>query len=255
MNLKKRASGLLLAGISLGFLPQVQIEKRYEPCGTVLQKKQRCWLEIAKLRPTQFAVGFRWIAIKNIEISKMSKEELFQYRKDKKVPIILGPDQSYFMIDRHHTLSALFDNRIEEALIEVVQDWSKLSWKQFWQEMEQSHNVYLFDEQGRKKTALELPLRLKSLKDDPYRSLASLVAKHGRFEKTGIPFEEFYWARLFQSKAFLKNVVSDKDWEQATETATSWRKTQPHRHRSHSLPRVSCPFEHSSQGIQPVRSY
>ena len=56
----------------------------------------------------------------------------------------------------------------------------------------------------------ELPKEIHELKDDYYRGLAWLLRKAGAFEKTDVPFAEFYWGDYLKKKLKIQNKVITK---------------------------------------------
>ena len=48
-----------------------------------------------------------------------------------------------------------------------------------------------------------LPLTIKGLKDDPYRSLAGALRRSGAYAKDWTPFSEFRWANYLRERMLL----------------------------------------------------
>jgi hypothetical protein len=76
--------------------------------------------------------------------------------------------------------------------------------------MERQHWVHPYDETGRKRDFSEIPHHLKSLRDDPYRSLTGYVRNAGGYEKTPAPFAEFVWADYFRERMRAAKLARDR---------------------------------------------
>ena len=83
--------------------------------------------------------------------------------------------------------------------------------------------VHPYDESGKKQDFGDIPHHIKSLRDDPYRSLAAHVRYAGGYDKSQKPFAEFLWADFFRPriKAELINSDFDKALQQALAFAGS----------------------------------
>ena len=58
-----------------------------------------------------------------------------------------------------------------------------------------------------------LPEDVRSLADDPFRSVAWQVRKRGGYDKSSLPFAEFKWAQYFREH--IKTYPTRADFEQA----------------------------------------
>lgn len=171
-----------------------------------LKKGDRVKVSIRVLNPTQFAVGRDEVEEKVEKMSEMNDEELKEYRLEKRVPVVKGPNNQLYVIDHHHSVLAFREFGYNKVHVEVLEDYSKLSEKDFWEKMIEKKWVYLKDEKGVEKSYKELPKNFSELKDDPYRALAGFVRDEGGFKKTGKPFEEFSWAEVFRKENLLKDL-------------------------------------------------
>lgn len=179
---------------------------------------------IEDLFPTQGVIGFKEVTRKRYEISKKrSNGKLKKYLKEKFVPVVRGPEGKLYMIDHHHTTQAFYLEGQETVYIEVIEDFSKLSEKEFWEKMIKKKWCWLLDENGNGPIdPKELPKTLKDLKDDPYRTLAGMVKDAGGFEDKDIPYYEFYWAQAFRKLELLENggeELTEIDYVRAVEEA------------------------------------
>lgn len=70
--------------------------------------------------------------------------------------------------------------------------------------MAKKHYAYFHDQFGEgPRRALYLPIDIRGMADDPYRSLAWMVRKEGGFENSTESFAEFRWADCFREKRLL----------------------------------------------------
>jgi hypothetical protein len=146
------------------------------------------------LRPTQAAVGYLEIAGKRKEWAKLPSKKRKDMLLTHVFPCVLGPKRRYYVIDHHHLGVALIDEGVDTAWVAVIDDLSWLSVSVFWRTMEFRRWTHPYDEKGRRVEFQNIPKRLTSLRDDPYRSLAGLIRLAGGFAKVEEPFAEFLWA-------------------------------------------------------------
>lgn len=159
------------------------------------------------LRPTQLCVGRQQVGDKAARLSKLKKSGgLHAYLRDHPVPVVLGPHGDMFVTDHHHLCCAMLEAGVplQEARLEVVQDWKALAEPDFWSLMEQHGYVWRHDKKGgeldRDAFVRSLPRRMADMSDDPYRSLAALVRKRGAYTKDWTPFAEFQWANWLRTR-------------------------------------------------------
>lgn len=154
---------------------------------------------LLKLKPTQFSLGMIEVQEKVEKMRKMSSGQLEKYLEDRPVPCIVGPDNSLYSIDRHHLIRACWELGAKEIDILQIADLSHLEIEEFWDVMKKAKWVYLADQFGNGPHHEKfLPVDIRGLADNPYRSLSWMVREAKGFEKENIPFIEFYWADLFR---------------------------------------------------------
>lgn len=161
---------------------------------------------VLTLRPTQFAIGMLEVDEKISEAKSLSKKDLKKYVKANRVPVVISPDGELYVVDRHHFLSVCYHINVKKVYIDVVKDFSKttLTYPKFWKWMESHRSMYPFCQFGEgPRKALYLPRDIRSLSDDPYRSLAWFVRKAGAFENSEKNFAEFQWANFFRKHGLL----------------------------------------------------
>jgi len=161
-----------------------------------------CTVEIAKLRPTQFAVG-EWEVEKRAEkIAQLKPKKLEEYLGNHQPVVVIGPQGIPYVIDGHHLCCALLKAGIRTTVeVKVEANLHRLDTALFWDVMKDSGWVYLYDEKGRGPFAPDrLPKSVAELADDPYRSLAWAVCERGGWDKSNSSFAEFRWAEFFRSR-------------------------------------------------------
>lgn len=160
-------------------------------------------VKVLDLKPTQFSLGFLEVDEKIDKIKKMKKEELQKYLEEKLIPVIIGPNNNLFMIDRHHLARCCWELNIEKVFINEIANLSHLSEEEFWKVLITAKWCHLYDQFGNGPHNHELlPENIRSMSDDPYRSLAWFLKEDKVFSKNGnnVPFIEFYWANFLRNK-------------------------------------------------------
>jgi hypothetical protein len=71
--------------------------------------------------------------------------------------------------------------------------------------------VHPYDSKGRLRPYSDLPKTIKSMEDDPYRSLAGELRNLGGFAKDTTPFSEFLWANFLRPRIKAKAIKADFD--------------------------------------------
>lgn len=182
------------------------------------------WSNLKPLvRPTQSQVGYAWIKYK-IDHSFTSSDDAQDEMSDS-VPAVLGPDGYFYIIDDHHTLSALDYSGYSDVSVTLDVRCDKrtmASMDLFYKYLEGSNFIYLgshpLDKPNVKPEAI-IPQLLpklfsftsssKSLTDDPWRSLAAYSRKVSDSEYrcmyrgcgdgsqssgASVPYFEFKWS-------------------------------------------------------------
>jgi hypothetical protein len=154
-----------------------------------------CEIALALLHPTQPAVGMMQVE----ERAARMKNGIdgIRYTRKRPIPVVQGPDGSFYLTDSHHLVSVLSRVGVKRATARLIGRISKPA--DFWPEMQARHWVYLFDPRGNRITPPALPKRIADLADDPYRALAGYAESAGYFHRTDAYFMEFEWARYFGS--------------------------------------------------------
>jgi hypothetical protein len=181
-------------------------------------------IPILSLRPTQMTVGMREVR---------EKRKRFRHHKSRKkqaeligrhmIPVVLGPDKRYYVIDHHHLARALHDEGIEDVLVSVVADLTMVERDAFWGVLDNKRWVYPYNARGERCHFREIPKTVAELKDDPFRSLAGELRRAGGFSKDTTPFSEFLWADFLRRR--IPRKVVDDNFSKAMEKALAAAKS------------------------------
>jgi hypothetical protein len=168
-------------------------------------------IAVDRLRPTQFTVGMRQVKQKRKQLKELERRpgEMVEFILCHPIRVVLGPAQKAYVIDHHHLALALLKEGFETAPMHIEEDLSQLSTSEFWTSMQSRSFVHLVDAHGQSQPLDELPRKLVSLKDDPYRALAGFVREAAGFAKVKAPYAEFQWADFFRSRITKKIVKSE----------------------------------------------
>jgi hypothetical protein len=139
------------------------------------------------------------------------------------IPVVLGPDERFYVVDHHHLARALHDEGIEDVLVTVIGDLRMVQKEAFWGVMDNKRWVYPYDINGERRRFKDLPKSIRELKDDPFRSLAGELRRAGGFAKDTKPFSEFLWADFLRRQISRKLVEDNfgRAMEKALELAKS----------------------------------
>ena len=157
-------------------------------------------VRLARLRPTQFTVGYVEVALKAQQWARLGRKLRKAELEHHVFPAVLGPGDEHFIIDHHHLGIALIDEGIKDIFVTVLDDLSYLETTVFWRTMEFRSWSHPYDGRGRRCDYRDMPRRLTQLEDDPYRSVAGLARRAGGFGKDQEPFVEFLWADFFRPR-------------------------------------------------------
>ena len=155
---------------------------------------------IIDLRPTQMTVGLREVRQKRAEWRKRRKHDGSDFLGNHMIPVVMGPANSFWLIDHHHLALALHEEGVEHVLVTVVARLDHLTKKRFLTVMDNRNWLHPYDEAGKRRDWAELPRHVAKLADDPYRSLAGEVRRAGGYAKSEAAFSEFLWADFFRDR-------------------------------------------------------
>ena len=144
---------------------------------------------ILSLRPTQMTLGMTEVHRKRAAWNKKTSVDLAKFLAAHMVPVITGLEGEPYLIDHHHLARALYEEGVKSVFVTVVADLSRLPVEHFWNMMMSFHSwVHPYDSKGRRCPYSELPKTVKTMEDDPYRSLAGELRNLGGFAKDSSPF-------------------------------------------------------------------
>jgi hypothetical protein len=179
---------------------------------------------ITDLHPTQITVGMHEVAIKRAHWKAQDPEKGAAFLGRHLIPVILGPNERYYMIDHHHLARALHDEGVEEAFVTVVAKLGKLESDAFWIFLDNRGWMHPFDDKGRRRDYEDIPDSIGKLIDDPFRSLAGELRRAGGFAKDTTPFSEFLWADFLRRR--LKRKLLEEQFDDAREQALALAKSE-----------------------------
>jgi len=200
------------------------------------------------LHPTQFLYGRLEVEDKVKELKDImdneGEEGVTDFLKAESGEVVIGPKNSKWLVDGHHQARALeilrdSDPRFRHISFyaEVKKEWNELTPKEFEKAMKLGNKkgkegkpayVYLQDEKGRLRSFSELPKKLASMKDFPWRSLVWLLKKEQVIEPTEkIPYQEFFLAEFLRKKIHFPSKLTQKAYERALEKAIELIETTP----------------------------
>lgn len=124
------------------------------------------------LHPMQPTIGMAWMRRK-LRHDMSSAEDAQEYLDAKTIPVILGPGRMPYVVDGHHTLSALDKSNFPgtNVTVTVICDWSWISNEQSFFD-EAAH--YNFLAPG---ATLPLPRYFANMTDNPVRSIVGYSRK------------------------------------------------------------------------------
>ena len=145
------------------------------------------------------AIGMKEVDLRIAKLKSMRGTEFSKYLSERKIPVVLGPRKRVYCVDHHHLLRACWEAGVKEVQAEVKADLSGHSFPAFWKALHKARWIFLYDQFGRgPHDPAQLPGSIRSLADDPFRSLAWLVREKGGYRKTERPFAEFRWAQFLR---------------------------------------------------------
>jgi hypothetical protein len=184
-------------------------------------------IPILSLRPTQMTVGMREVKEKRERWREHKPKKRAEVLGQHMIPVVLGPDGRYYVVDHHHLARALHDEGVKNILVTIIGDLTMVQRDAFWNVMDNKRWVYPYDAKGERRHFRDLPKSVSQLKDDPFRSLAGELRRAGGFAKDTTPFSEFLWADFCAARC----------------RARAWNRILPRRWRRRlPSPRARTPF-------------
>jgi hypothetical protein len=168
-------------------------------------------VRIADLHPSQITVGFREVAQKRLRWRSRIRKAGEKGAARLVAPTVVGPAGALYLIDRHHLVCAMNEEGVLEVQVRQVADFIALDPQDLWPALEVRGWCRPFDTDGRRRPFSDIPHTLGSLRDDPFRSLASALRRSGGFRKRAAPFSEFAWADFLRHRISKNLVLTDFD--------------------------------------------
>jgi hypothetical protein len=188
--------------------PLLWAKQTADPCQPDLKIGSLCRLAINQLHPTQPGIGLLQVQAEVKELKHKSAKKLWALAEKKRIPVVIGPDGRYWLVDRHHLTRTLWSLGMRE--VPVVIAGVLTDREQFWPQMQANHWAWLKDERGHALAPAQLPTHIALLPDYPYRSLAGFAEDAGLYAKRGqIYFIEFAWAQYLGEKLKWRKVTAD----------------------------------------------
>ncbi len=166
-------------------------------------------IAIATLLPTQMTIGLREVAKKRAAFAARAKKDGPAFLGHHMIPAIAGPKGRIYIIDNHHLVRALHEDKVEHVLVNIVADLSKLAKPLFWTFMENRNWLHPYNAAGERMPHSAIPKSIGKLADDPYRSLAGEVRQAGGYAKDTTPYAEFLWADFLRHRIDAKALAKD----------------------------------------------
>lgn len=180
---------------------------------------------ILSLRPTQMTVGMREVKEKRKRWrAHKSKKKQAELLGKHMIPVVVGPDKRYYVVDHHHLARALHDEGVKDILVTVIADLTMVDMAAFWGVLDHRRWAYPYDAKGERRHFKDIPKSVTGLKDDPFRSLAGEIRRAGGYAKDTTPFSEFLWADLLRRRLSRKAV--EADFTKAVEKALAIAKSK-----------------------------
>ena len=166
-------------------------------------------INLLSLRPCQFVLGLTEVQAKVKKIKGMTPKQRKKYIKDHCIPVVKANGKLY-VIDHHHFVRACWETGIKKVHVHIIADRGAVSSKQFWKFMTAHDWAYLIDQFGTgPRDPKHLPMDIRGMADDPYRSLAWAAREAGAFTKVAIPFSEFKWANYYRNAISIDELRED----------------------------------------------
>lgn len=181
-------------------------------CDTNTPQGTLARLKLSQLRPTQNAVGMDEVNTKTQKIADKSTKKLEDYLLQRAIPIIIGNNGKYYLIDHHHLAVSLWLAKGDMYVpVVVTRNWNPIEGGRFWRAMAANSWVYPFDAMGAgPSNPSSLKQHIKDLDNDIYRSLSWVVRQAYGYVKdpNNAIFAEFKWGSFFRTRVIFHAQLS-----------------------------------------------
>jgi hypothetical protein len=182
-------------------------------------------VHLLDLKPAQIAIGLLEVEHKMKDYQHMSPEEFHAYTEEHPVPVVRS-NHGCYIIDHHHLCRAYHELGHRSVHICVQADYAAVSLPRFWELMEAAAWVLPQDQFGVRHPYHHLPIDIRGMADDPYRSLVWKLKELGHWQKVNVPFAEFKVANFLRGKVEIQN--TKESFDLAVETTVHLLETLPH---------------------------
>jgi hypothetical protein len=179
---------------------------------------------ILTLKPAQIAIGLLEVEHTMKDYVHLSKDEFHAYSREHPVPVVQS-DQGCYIIDHHHLCRAFHELGHHNIDITIQADFSKTDPARFWELMEARSWVLPQDQFGVRHPYHHLPIDIRGMADDPYRSLVWSLKERACWAKVNVPFAEFKVANFFRDKVEIQN--NRASFDRAVEVAIGLLQSLP----------------------------
>ncbi len=132
-----RRSRVRLRRVVLGIFftlcsPLLWAKQVLSPCQPELHVGSQCRLAINALHPTQPGLGLLQVEKEVEQLKSKSAKKLWAWAQKKRIPVVIGPDGRYWLVDRHHLTRALWSLGMRKVpvVIEGILTEPTLFWSQ-----------------------------------------------------------------------------------------------------------------------------
>ena len=176
--------------------------------------------KILDLKPMQIPAGMIEVQSKADALRALKKKEADEWLSERSVPVIEDYKGRKRPVDHHHETRAAWEAGLDDVYThrylddELHAQLKALPRDKFYAVTRAMGLFYDRDQFGvGPHDPNHLPETVRSMADDPFRSVAWQVRKRGGYDKTSIPFAEFGWAAYFRER--VKTYPTRADFEKA----------------------------------------
>lgn len=162
---------------------------------------------VLDLKPMQIPAGMIEVQAKADDLRAMGKKEIDAWEKERSVPVLEDYKGRKRPVDHHHEARATWEAGKEDVYThhyfddEMHARIKALPRDKYYAVTRAMGLFYDRDQFGAGPHDPDhLPEDVRSMADDPFRSVAWQVRKRGGYDKTTVPFAEFAWAQFFRER-------------------------------------------------------
>jgi hypothetical protein len=181
-------------------------------------------IAVSELHPTQMTVGFREVEIKRRQWRGTDADGRLKLLRRHVAPTVIGPKGRRYIVDQHHFVKALLDEKAPQVAVYVLADLQSLEKDEFWSFLDNNDWCHAYDGDGKRCALSDIPKQMADLTDDPFRSLVGELIRAGGCAKSERPFFEFLWADFLRRR--IKAQLVEKDFGSALVQALELAKSE-----------------------------